>query len=69
MAGLTPIRKVAVGALGGLPIATLIPVALGLLGIQLPEPMVGLIGAALTALIAYLVPSAPHEVAPTYRGG
>lgn len=65
MAGLMPIRKVLAGALGGIPVATLVPVILGVMGVTLPDPVVGLIGAGVAALIAYLVPSAPGEPAPS----
>lgn len=61
MANLRPIRKVAAAIGGGLPIAALLPYLASLVGIDLPEPVAGLIGAAVTALIAYLVKSAPGE--------
>lgn len=56
-----PIRKVLAGTLGGLPVAALVPVVLSTLGVSLPAPVVGLIGAGLVSLISYAVRSAPGE--------
>lgn len=61
---LKPIRKVLAGIFAGIPVATVVPVVLGMLGVNLPEPIVGLIGGGLVALITYLVRSAPGEAAP-----
>jgi hypothetical protein len=56
-----PIRKVGAATAGGLPAAAAAAALIGWLWPGLPESVVGLVGAAVIAGIAYLTPSAPGE--------
>jgi hypothetical protein len=64
-----PIRKVNAAAAGGLPVAAGVVALVGWLWPALPEPVAGLIGAAVAAGIAYMVPSAPGEPRPAPAPG
>lgn len=56
-----PVRKVTAAGLGGIPVAAIVVALVNTVWPQLPESLAAAIGALLAAVVAYLVPSAPHE--------